>query len=134
MEPNQPTRQSFREAAQEYDRTPKLFRELMTYENEIVALRQKGASFDTISELLQKDNVKASWKTVSRFCRKIIGSEKRRKKSAEANPTSEPADSRSKISAGSISLTAALNAQRDKEPGPWPARKRGPHITDSKNL
>jgi hypothetical protein len=126
MEANQPTRQSFREAAQEYDRTPKLFRELMKYKDEIVALRQKGASFDTISELLQKDNVKASWKTVSRFCRKIIGSEKRRKKSAEANPTS--------ISAGSISLTAALNAQRDKESGSWPARKRGPHITDSKNL
>ena len=134
MEANQPTRQSFREAAQEYDRTPKLFRELMKYKDEIVALRQKGASFDTISELLQRDNVKASWKTVSRFCRKIIGSEKRRKKSAEANPTSEPADNRSKISAGSISLTAALNAQRDKESGSWPARKRGPHITDSKNL
>jgi len=134
METSQTTRQSFREAAQEYDHTPKLFRELMKYKDEIVALRQKGASFDTISELLQRDNVKASWKTVSRFCRKVTGSEKRRRKSAEAVPPPEPADSRSRIGDGSSSLTAALNAQRGKELGPRSARKRGPHITDSKNL
>ncbi len=63
MEAEQPKKQSFREAAQEYDRTPKLFRELIKYKDDIASLRQKGASFDTISELLQKDNVRVSWKT-----------------------------------------------------------------------
>ena len=67
MDADQPKKQSFREAAQAYDRTSKLFRELMRYKDEIASLRQKGASFHTIRELLQNDNVNVSWKTVSRF-------------------------------------------------------------------
>jgi hypothetical protein len=134
MEAEQSQRQSFREAAQEFDRTPKLFRQLMRYKDDIAALRQKGASFGTISELLQKDDVTVSWKTVSRFCRKVIGTEKRRRKSAEAIPASEPAETRSKTGDGAVSLLSALNEQRSKVVGPWTSRKRGPHITDSKNL
>ena len=134
MEAEQSQRQSFREAAQEFDRTPKLFRQLMRYKDDIAALRQKGASFDTIRELLQKDDVRVSWKTVSRFCRKIIGTEKRRRKSGEAIPASEPVEKRSKTGDGADSLLSALNEQRSKVVGPWTSRKRGPHITDSKNL
>jgi hypothetical protein len=134
MEAEQPQKQSFREAAQAFDRTPKLFRALMKYKDDIAALRQKGASFDTISELLQKDNVRVSWKTISRFCRKVIGTEKRRRKSAEGIPTSEPVEKRSKSGDETVSLLSALNDQRSKVVGPWTPRKRGPHITDSKNL
>jgi hypothetical protein len=134
MEAEQPQKQSFREAAQEFDRTPKLFRALMKYKDDIAVLRQKGASFDTISELLQKDNLRVSWKTVSRFCRKIIGTEKRRKKSAETIRASEPVEKRSKNGDETASLLSALNEQRSKVVGPWTPRKRGPHITDSKNL
>jgi hypothetical protein len=134
MENEQPQKQSFREAAQAFDRTPKLFRALMKYKDDIAALRQKGASFDTISELLQKDDVRVSWKTISRFCRKVIGTEKRRRKSAEGIPTSEPVEKRSKNGDETVSLLSALNAQRSKVVGPWTPRKRGPHITDSKNL
>jgi hypothetical protein len=134
MEAEQPQRQSFREAAQEYDRTSKLFRELMKYRDDIAALRQKGASFDTISELLQKDNVRVSWKTVSRFCRKVFSTEKRRRKSAEAIQAFEPVENRSKIGDGAAGLHTALNEQRSKVLGPWTPRKRGPRIADSKNL
>jgi hypothetical protein len=134
MEAEQPQRQSFREAAQEFDRTPKLFRALMKYKDDIAALRQKGASFDTISELLQKDNVMVSWKTVSRFCRKVIGTEKRRRKSGESIPASELVETRSKTGDGAVSLLSTLKEQRSKVVGPWTPRKRGPHITDSKNL
>jgi hypothetical protein len=134
MENEQSQRQSFREAAQAFDRTPKLFRQLMKYKDDIAALRQKGASFDTISELLQKDDVTVSWKTVSRFCRKVIGMEKRRRKSATGIPTSEPVEKRSKNGDETASLLSALNEQRSKVAGPWTPRKRGPHITDSKNL
>lgn len=134
METEQPHKQSFREAAQEYDRTPKLFRELMKYKEDIAILRQKGASFDTISELLQKDNLRVSWKTVSRFCRRILSTEKRRRKSAEGIPASEPGENGAKTEGGSVSLLTALNEQRGKVLGPWTPRKRGPRITDSKNL
>jgi hypothetical protein len=41
MEAEQSQRQSFREAAQAFDRTPKLFRQLMKYKDDIAALRQK---------------------------------------------------------------------------------------------
>ncbi|HEY3853675.1 MAG TPA: hypothetical protein VGO67_04695 [Verrucomicrobiae bacterium] len=134
MESEQPQTQSFREAAKEFDRTPKLFRQLMKYKDDIAALRQKGASFGIISELLQKDNVRVSWKTVSRFCRKIIGTEKRRRKSTDAIPPSGLVETRSKTGDGAASLLSALNEQRSKVVGPWTPRKRGPHITDSKNL
>ncbi len=134
MEAEQPKKQSFREAAQEYDRTPKLFRELIKYKDDIASLRQKGASFDTISELLQKDNVRVSWKTVSRFCRKVFSTEKRRRKSAEAIQAFEPVENRSKTGDGAAGLHTALNEQRSIVLGPWTPRKRGPRIADSKNL
>src|SRR5437899_3908602 len=131
METEQPKKQSFREAAQEFDRTSKLFQELMKHKDDIAALRQKGASFDTISELLQKDNVRVSWKTVSRFCRKIFSAEKRRRKSGAAIPASETVENRSKTRDGAVSLLTVLNEQRSKVLGPWTPRKRGPRITDS---
>jgi hypothetical protein len=134
MEAEQPKKQSFREAAQEYDRTPRLFRELMKYKDDIAALRQKGASFDTISELLQNDDLKVSWKTVSRFCRKVFGTEKRRRKSSEAVPASEPVENRSKTGDGAVGLLTSLNEQRSKVLGPWTPRKRGPRLANSKNL
>ncbi len=134
MEAEHPKKQSFREAAQEFDRTSKLFRELMKYKDDIAALRQKGASFDTISELLQNDDVKVSWKTISRFCGKVLGTDKRRNKGAEAIPAIETVKNRSKTGNGAVSLLTSLNEQRSKVLGPWTPRKRGPRIADSKNL
>jgi hypothetical protein len=134
MEAEQPNKQSFREAAQKYDNTPKLFQELMKYKDDIAALRQKGASFDTISELLQNDDVKVSWKTVSRFCRKVFGTEKRRRKSGPTMPGSESVENRPKTAEGAVSLLTSVNEQSSKVLGPWAPRKRGPRIADSKNL
>lgn len=128
--------QSFREAAREFDPTPKLFRELMRYKDEIASLRLKGASFDTIRELLEKDNVKVSWKTVSRFYRKVIANEKRRKRSATPVKDSSPGEAQPKAKTGNESggLASALENRRSNQLGIWSPRKRGPHITDSKNL
>ena len=134
METAESKKQSFREAAQAYDRTSKLFRELMKYKDDIAALRQKGASFDTIRELLQNDDVRVSWKTVSRFCRKVFGTERRRRRNAPSAQASDGAANGRQVEAGAASLLAALNEQRTKVLRPWTPRKRGPRIADSKNL
>lgn len=134
MDADQPKKQSFREAAQAYDRTSKLFRELMRYKDEIASLRQKGASFHTIRELLQNDNLKVSWKTVSRFCRKMFGAEKRRKKLGVPTQPTISTKSDPPGENGNDGLFASMQDQRNKSPGPWVPRKRGPRIADSKNL
>ncbi|GEM_PF-7081250 len=134
MEPAQPKKQSFREAAQAYDRTSKLFRELMQYKDDIAALRQKGASFDTIRELLQNDDVQVSWKTVSRFCRKVFGTDRRRRRNAPIAQAPDGAANGRQVKGGAASVFTALNEQRSKVLGPWTPRKRGPRIADSQNL
>jgi len=134
MDTDQPKRQTFREAAQAYDRTSKLFRELMQYKDEIASLRQRGASFDTIRELLQNENVRVSWKTISRFCRKVLGSENRRRKTGIPNRPPVPKTGSPPFEDGAGGLFATLHDQRNKSPGPWVPRKRGPRIADSKNL
>ena len=134
METPHPKKQSFREAAQAYDCTSKLFRELMKYKDDIAALRQKGASFDTIRELLQNDDVQVSWKTVSRFCRKVFSTDRRRRRNAPIAQTPDGAANGRQVDVGAASELIALNEQRTKVFGPWTPRKRGPRIADSKNL
>ena len=127
MDADQPKKKSFREAAEAFDRASKLFRQLMPYKDEIASLRQRGASFDTIRELLLIDNVDVSWKTVSRFCRQVVRPGKRR---VRQNGATEPVSS----AANNGGLAKTLSDRRTESPGPWTPRKRGPRIADSKNL
>jgi hypothetical protein len=69
---------------------------------------------------------------VHRFCRKVIGQKPVRQSNAGAkeilpfkiSPVQPPPEN----------IQATLREQRERIPGPWSRRKRGPRIADSKNL
>jgi len=139
MHTQQETKKSFREAAQEFDGTSKLFRELSSHQDDIAELRRKGASYDTISELLKTDGVIVSWKTVARFCHALLDSNKCRKRRSVLPKRAERSafngtEKQTESGNGTSGLQAALQERRDKITGAWTPKKKGPRIADSKNL
>lgn len=138
MDTQQEIKKSFSEAAQEFDGTSKLFRELSSHQNDIAELRRKGASYDTISELLKSDGVIVSWKTVARFCQTFLHSNKCRKRRSVlpkgAERFASNGNAKQTESGNGTSDQAALQERRDKITGPWTPKKKGPRIADSKNL
>jgi hypothetical protein len=64
----------FRAAALEFARSTKSrVSRLEAVRDDIAALRSKGASFRTISELLGRCGIRASDTCVMRFCRRVLG-------------------------------------------------------------
>ena len=137
--PSDETKACFAELARAYEpKLPRKFAQMMPFKPWIEELRAKHASYDTVRELLEKVNVRVSNDTVFRFCREIIAKKSRRgrKKAADARPapTESSALQPAEPSGDSPSITEGLAKQRERAIGPWTPRKRGPHITDSKNL
>jgi hypothetical protein len=133
MEGEQPANGSFRDAARHYDGTSKLFRQLARYGGEIAELRRKGASYDTISELLKIDGVTVSWKTVARFCHATLDSGRPRRRRVAAKTAILTDLHPTAGETGNGKVRAVLKERREAI-GPWTHRKRGPRIADSKNL
>ena len=55
--------------------TPKLsakFQKLLPFKDGIAELRRKGASYETITDILRNINVAVSHDTVARFCREVL--------------------------------------------------------------
>jgi hypothetical protein len=137
--PSEDTKARFAELARTYQpKLPRKFAEMMPFKAWIEELRAKHASYDIIRELLEDVNVLVSNDTIFRFCREIIAKKSRRgrKRAADARPvpaennTAQPVEPSGK----SPSVAEGLAEQRGRAVGPWTRRKRGPHITDSKNL
>jgi hypothetical protein len=130
MDAKESAKTRFHEAAQQFDGTSKLFRQLATYKDEIAELRRKRASYDTISELLKMDGISVSWKTVARFCHATFDSVRSRRRRAVAPKLSVlPPNG----GASGDNLRAPLKEHQESV-GTWKLRKRGPRIADSKNL
>lgn len=110
---------------------------LLPYKSEIGELRARNAAYDDIRLILAEENIIVSLNTLYRFCRDVLGEKTNKPKKPRAAkvsaptvqpvlppPTSPPA-----------SIQAALQEQRrERLPGLWGRRKRGPRIADSKNL
>jgi hypothetical protein len=81
----------FRNAASNFSRDVKSrASRLLTVKDDIAALRKKGASFRTISELLTQNGIAASDTCVMRFCHRELGEKPIRnikRKSAAASKT-----------------------------------------------
>lgn len=116
---------------------PKLARKLkllLPLKNHIEDLLAKRASYDDIRILLKEANIIVSKNTVYRFCCEVIGRQPVRKSATDKNeipkilPTSPTPANTSK------SIQNALEERRERLPGLWGRRKRGPRIADSKNL
>jgi len=129
---------SFEQAVRNYKRASKLVRILLKYKSGIAELRRKHASFDIIRELLAADGVTVSARTVARFCHQVIeaeGEPRKRQYVRKSSPAGiAPNENQKHPEAGTNGNTDLLAEQREKTIGPWTPRRRGPRITDSKNL
>lgn len=109
---------------------PKLA-QLLPFKKQIQELRSRNASYDDIRLLLEDVKIVVSLDTVYRFCRDMIHEKPKRpyKPRAPKQPSSKAAPP-----PPSESIQTALQERRERFPGPWSRRKRGPRIADSKNL
>ena len=68
--------------------SPAKFQMLLPFKEGIAELRSKGASYETIADILRNINVAVSHDTVTRFCHKVLGvspaQRRKRKRSAKA--------------------------------------------------
>lgn len=51
---------------------PRKFQMLLPFKDGIAELRRKGASYETIADILREINVTVSFDTVTRFCREVL--------------------------------------------------------------
>ena len=104
---------------------------LLPFKTEIKELRSRNAAYDDIRLILAEENIIVSINTLYRFCRDVLGEKSdgpHKSRAPKNSPTpSPPANTET-------SIQAALQERRERLPGLWGRRKRGPHIADSKNL
>lgn len=110
---------------------------LVPYKSQIKELRARDAAYDDIRLILAEENIIATLDAVYRFCQVVL-----------QEKDGQPPKSRTpKVSAATVqpvlppptnppgTIQAALQEQRrERLPGLWGRRKRGPRIADSKNL
>ncbi len=125
--------QRFAEAVRNFAGVPpKRFAALLPHREGIAELRQKGASFGMIRELLAMAGIEVAADTVRRFYREVF--EEPRivaKGSAKRGRTAAPAQPASPTTAPTAS---PITAAAPPPPAPEPPRTRGPRIADTRNL
>jgi hypothetical protein len=110
---------------------------LLPYKSQIKELRARNAAYDDIRLILAEENITATLDAIYRFCRVVL-----QEKSGQPPKSRAPKVSASIVPSVSPSPTnqpatiqAVLQEQRrERLPGLWGRRKRGPRIADSKNL
>jgi hypothetical protein len=130
-----PAQTNFGELADRYP--PKLARKLkllLPLKSHIEGLLAKRASYDDIRVLLKEANVTVSKNTVYRFCREVIGRPPLRKSADDKKEVPETLSTLPSPASTSPNIQSALQERRERLPGLWGRRKRGPRIADSKNL
>ena len=73
--------------------TPAKFQTLLPFKEGIAELRRKGASYETIADILRNLNVAVSHDTVTRFCHKVLGfapAQRRRRKQRVSTVAQRP--------------------------------------------
>jgi hypothetical protein len=122
------TQVRFKELANGYQpKLPLKLAQMLPFKKEIQELRARKAAYDDIRLLLQDANITVSLDTVYRFCRNVIGEKSDRLYKARA-----PKHSPSKVlpvQPSPESIQTTLREQRERFPGPWSRRKRGPRIS-----
>jgi hypothetical protein len=100
---------------------PEKYRALNEVKESIIALRERKASYETIRAMLHENaGIEVSHQTVARYCREVLEAGKAKKPRRAKTPTTEP--------------PASNQTQLEAHSFTGYPRKRGPHITDSKNL
>ena len=125
--------QRFAEAVRNFAGVPpKRFAALLPHREGIAELRQKGASFGMIRELLAMAGIEVAADTVRRFYRGVIEEPRvGAKGSAKHRRTAAPAQPAFPTAAPTASL---ITAATPPPSAPEPPRTRGPRIADTRNL
>ncbi len=101
----------FRAAASEFALTPKSrASRLEAVRDDIAALRSKGASFRTISELLGRCGIRASDTCVMRFCQRALGEAPTRARKAKHRDSSRQAAQSARTAADSPNKQTSTSA------------------------
>ena len=127
--------------------TPKLsakFQKLLPFKDGIAELRRKGASYETIADILRNTNVVVSHDTVTRFCRDVLEltprSSRPRKASArtvQQHSSSSPKAQRIRKADSSCATKRATQSGKSDTPGSRVARQEGaggPRIADPNTI
>jgi hypothetical protein len=106
----------FRAAASDFARStkPRVSR-LEAVRDDIAALRTKGASFRTISELLGGCGIRASDTCVMRFCQRVLGEVPARQRKAKHRVGSRPTGHPSPDAADTTNVKAARGTTSPSE-------------------
>jgi hypothetical protein len=110
---------------------------LLPYKSQIKELRARNAAYDDIRLILADEGIVATLDAIYRFCRHVLG-EKPNEPKKSRTPKIPPPTVQPVLQSPAnppTSIQAALQDQRrERLPGLWGRRKRGPRIADSKNL
>jgi hypothetical protein len=139
--PSDDTKTRLKEQLKGYPKLPKQQALLFPLKNEIRELRARNAAYDDIRLILEQENIVVSLNTLYRFCRDVLGEKKdvaAKSHLPKSTPvTVQPATTVQPVPQSTDSIQTALREQMDRReriPGLWSRRKRGPRIADSKNL
>ena len=123
--------------------TPKLsakFQKLLPFKDGIAELRRKGASYETIADILRNTNVVVSHDTVTRFCREVLELTPRSRRPCKASvrtvqhhSTSNPKTHRIRKTDSPRATKSAIQSGESNTPGSRVARQEGaggPRIAD----
>jgi len=92
------TNHRFAEAVRDYAPTvPRKWQKLLTLKPGIAELRRKGASYQTITDILRAADVPVSRTTVARFCRDVLQPSHPRKQRRPASRISPSQPQRSSV-------------------------------------
>jgi hypothetical protein len=126
------TRARLEELAGDFKKLPRKLKLLLPFKSSIRLLLSRRATYGQIRSLLAEVKIFVSTDTVHRFCNRVIG-----RKAVLRYKSNSHKRSSSKVLPVLPSpekIETKLREQRERFPGPWSRRKRGPHIADSKNL
>jgi hypothetical protein len=126
------TQARLEELAGGFKKLPRKLKLLLPFKSSIRTLLSKRATYAQIRSILAEVEIFVSTDTVHRFCNEVIG----RKAILRYKPNSHKRSSSKvpQVLSSPEKIEAKLREQRERFPGPWSRRKRGPHIADSKNL
>ena len=115
---------------------PRKLAELLPFKTQIQELRERRAAYDDIRLILAEEGIVVTLDAVYRFCRDVLDE--------KSNEPGKPCAKKVSISPVQplspsptnppASIQTALQERRERTPGLWGRRKRGPRIADSKNL
>ena len=133
--PFEDTQIRFKELASGYQpKLPPKLAQMLPHKKQIQELRERKAAYDDIRLLLAEDEQGLSCRLIRSFDFAATCLAKNQSVPTKPARPKHPSSKVSPVLPSPESIQATLGEQRERFPGPWSRRKRGPRIANSKNL